>query len=54
MAWYQAKFPAPEGAVRDAGQVFLVLQDLRDVCQVGLVPDKVPSPGRGRQGRRLS
>ena len=21
LAWYQAKFPAPEGAVRDAGQV---------------------------------
>ena len=37
LAWYQAKFPAPEGAVRDAGQVFLVLQDLEDVCQVFLV-----------------
>ena len=37
LAWYQAKFPAPEGAVRDAGQVGLVLQDLRDAGQVGLV-----------------
>ena len=35
LAWYQAKFPAPEGAVRDASQVGLVLQDLRDAGQVG-------------------
>ena len=41
LAWYQAKFPAPEGAVRDA-------------CQFGLVPGKVPSSGRGRQGRQPS
>ena len=34
LAWYQAKFPAPEGAVRDASQVGLVLQDLRDAGQV--------------------
>ena len=34
LAWYQAKFPAPEGAVRDACQVGLVLQDLRDAGQV--------------------
>ena len=38
---YQARFPAPEGVVRDAGQV-------------SRVPGKVPSPGRGRQGRRPS
>ncbi len=25
LAWYQAKFPAPEGAVRDACQVGLLL-----------------------------
>ena len=34
LAWYQAKFPAPEGAVGDACQVGLVLQDLRDAGQV--------------------
>ena len=34
LAWYQAKFPAPEGAVRDACQVGLVLQDLEDASQV--------------------
>lgn len=34
LAWYQAKFPDPEGAVRDASQVGLVLQDLEDACQV--------------------
>ena len=34
LAWYQAKFLAPEGAVRDASQVGLVLQDLRDAGQV--------------------
>ena len=34
LAWYQAKFPAPEGAVRDASQVGLILQDLRDAGQV--------------------
>ena len=33
LAWYQAKFPAPEGAVRDAGQVGLVLQEIRDADQ---------------------
>ena len=41
LAGYQAKFPAPEGAVRDAGRV-------------SEVPGKVPSPGRGRQGRQPS
>ena len=41
LAGYQAKFPAPKGAVRNASQV----------CRV---PGKVPSPGRGRQGRRPS
>ena len=41
LAGYQAKFPAPEGAVRDAGRV-------------SGVPGKVPSPGRGRQGRQPS
>ena len=41
LAWYQAKFPAPEGAVRDASRV-------------SRVPGKVPSPGRGRQGRQPS
>ena len=41
LAGYQAKFPAPEGAVRDADRV-------------SGVPGKVPSPGRGRQGRRPS
>ena len=29
-------------------------QGVRDACQVGLVPGKVPSPGRGRQGRQPS
>ena len=41
LAGYQAEFLAPEGAVRDAGQV-------------SGVPGKVPSPGRGRQGRQPS
>ena len=34
LVWCQTKFPAPEGAVRDASQVGLVLQDLRDAGQV--------------------
>ena len=41
LAGYQAKFPAPEGAVRDAGRV-------------SGVPGRVPSPGKGRQGRQPS
>ena len=41
LARYQAKFPAPEGAVRDAGRV-------------SGVPGRVPSPGKGRQGRQPS
>ena len=41
LAGYQARFPAPEGAVRGAGRV-------------NRVPGKVPSPGRGRQGRQPS
>ena len=46
LAWYQAKFPAPEGAVRDACQVFLVLQDLEDVCQVFLVLQEISDAGQ--------
>ena len=46
LAWYQAKFPAPEGAVRDAGQVGLVLQDLRDARQVGLVLQEIWDDGQ--------
>ena len=34
LVWYQTKFPAPEGAVRDACQVGLVLQDFGDAGQV--------------------
>ena len=41
LAGYQAQFPAPEGAVRDASQA-------------GRISGSVPCPGRGRQGRQSS
>ena len=46
LAWYQAKFPAPEGAVRDAGQVGLILQEIGDACQVGLVLQGIRDAGQ--------
>ena len=46
LAWYQAKFPAPEGAVRDASQVGLVLQDFEDASQVGLILQDLRDAGQ--------
>ena len=46
LAWYQAKFPAAEGAVRDAGQVGLILQEIGDACQVGLVLQGIRDAGQ--------